>query len=54
MKYLKIEYLKFSTLLFICSGHSILWAADTTQQDEDEWKFTLKNAYINRDFDNDA
>ncbi|MFV5363347.1 outer membrane porin, OprD family, partial [Acinetobacter oleivorans] len=54
MKYLKTPYLKFSTLLVICSGHSMLWAADTAQQSEDEWKFTLKNAYINRNFDNDA
>ncbi|ABO12295.1 porin for benzoate transport (BenP) [Acinetobacter baumannii ATCC 17978] len=30
------------------------WAANPNQQTEDEWKFTLKNAYINRDFDNDA
>ncbi|EMO2156768.1 OprD family outer membrane porin, partial [Acinetobacter baumannii] len=42
------------TTLFGLLTSSSLWAADTTQQSEDEWKFTLKNAYINRDFDNDA
>ncbi len=42
------------TTLFGLLTSSSLWAADTTQQNEDEWKFTLKNAYINRDFDNDA
>lgn len=28
-------------------------AADVTQPAQDEWKFTLKNAYIDRDYDND-
>ncbi|MFI8143076.1 outer membrane porin, OprD family, partial [Acinetobacter baumannii] len=42
------------TTLFGLLTSSSLWAADTTQQSEDEWKFTLKNAYINRNFDNDA
>ncbi|MCH7352900.1 OprD family porin [Acinetobacter sp. NIPH 1958] len=30
----------------------LLAAAESTQTVQDEWKFTLKNAYINRDFDN--
>ncbi|WP_228129833.1 OprD family outer membrane porin [Acinetobacter sp. NIPH 2100] len=30
----------------------LLAAAESTQTAQDEWKFTLKNAYINRDFDN--
>jgi len=45
--------LAIATLLGLLTSSS-LWAADTTQQSEDEWKFTLKNAYINRNFDNDT
>ncbi|TCB25145.1 outer membrane porin, OprD family, partial [Acinetobacter sp. ANC 4635] len=31
------------------------YAADSVMQpNEDEWKFTLKNAYINRDYENPA
>ncbi|MFX8627497.1 OprD family outer membrane porin, partial [Acinetobacter baumannii] len=45
--------LAIATLLGLLTSSS-LWATDTAQQSEDEWKFTLKNAYINRNFDNDA
>ncbi|MDQ9027852.1 OprD family outer membrane porin [Acinetobacter nosocomialis] len=45
--------LAIATLLGLLTSSS-LWATDTTQQSEDEWKFTLKNAYINRNFDNDT
>ncbi|WDZ52007.1 OprD family outer membrane porin [Acinetobacter vivianii] len=42
-----------STLLVMGSFYSpLLSAAESTQTAQDEWKFTLKNAYINRDFDN--
>lgn len=42
-----------STLLVMGSFYSpLLSAAEATQTAQDEWKFTLKNAYINRDFDN--
>ncbi|WP_445404480.1 OprD family outer membrane porin [Acinetobacter vivianii] len=42
-----------STLLVMGSFYSpLLAAAEATQTAQDEWKFTLKNAYINRDFDN--
>lgn len=33
--------LAIATLLGLLTSSS-LWAADTTQQSEDEWKFTLK------------
>ncbi|MHA3081581.1 OprD family outer membrane porin, partial [Acinetobacter sp. ANC 5383] len=37
--------------LFVVATSS--YAADSVMQpNEDEWKFTLKNAYINRDFEN--
>lgn len=42
-----------STLLVMGSFYSpLLAAAEATQTAQDEWKFTLKSAYINRDFDN--
>lgn len=45
--------LTVSTLLVMGSFYSpLLSAAEATQTAQDEWKFTLKNAYINRDFDN--
>ncbi|ENX42672.1 hypothetical protein F887_00835 [Acinetobacter sp. NIPH 2100] len=45
--------LTVSTLLLMGSFYSpLLAAAESTQTAQDEWKFTLKNAYINRDFDN--
>jgi len=45
--------LTISTLLVMGSFYSpLLAAAESTQTAQDEWKFTLKNAYINRDFDN--
>jgi len=45
--------LTVSTLLVMVSFYSpLLAAAESTQTAQDEWKFTLKNAYINRDFDN--
>ncbi|MEB6667952.1 OprD family porin [Acinetobacter vivianii] len=45
--------LTVSTLLVMGSFYSpLLSAAESTQTAQDEWKFTLKNAYINRDFDN--
>ncbi|OEC90763.1 OprD family outer membrane porin [Acinetobacter sp. YK3] len=45
--------LTVSTLLVMGSFYSpLLAAAEATQTAQDEWKFTLKNAYINRDFDN--
>uniref|UniRef100_UPI00192BC25E OprD family outer membrane porin n=1 Tax=Acinetobacter pittii TaxID=48296 RepID=UPI00192BC25E len=47
----KPHTLAVATLLLMCSNS---WAANPNQQTEDEWKFTLKNAYINRDFDNDV
>ena len=47
----KPHTLAVATLLLMCSNS---WAANPNQQTEDEWKFTLKNAYINRNFDNDA
>ncbi len=47
----KPRTLAVATLILMCSNS---WAANPNQQTEDEWKFTLKNAYINRDFDNDA
>ncbi|VXA55753.1 putative porin for benzoate transport (BenP) [Acinetobacter proteolyticus] len=31
---------------------SVAFAAETAQLTQDQWKFTLKNAYINRDYDN--
>ncbi|MHA3061775.1 OprD family outer membrane porin, partial [Acinetobacter sp. ANC 4636] len=37
--------------LFVVATSS--YAADSLgQPNEDEWKFTLKNAYINRDYEN--
>ncbi|MFX8402299.1 outer membrane porin, OprD family, partial [Acinetobacter baumannii] len=47
----KPHTLAVATLFIMCSSS---WAANPNQQTEDEWKFTLKNAYINRDFDNDV
>ncbi|HDU7926899.1 TPA: outer membrane porin, OprD family, partial [Acinetobacter baumannii] len=47
----KPHTIAFATLFIMCSSSR---AANPNQQPEDEWKFTLKNAYINRDFDNDA
>ena len=49
----KLHGLTVSTLLVMVSFYSpLLAAAESTQTAQDEWKFTLKNAYINRDFDN--
>lgn len=52
----KSHYLAASTLFFIGGiSSSVLFAADSLgQPNDDEWKFTLKNAYINRDFENPA
>lgn len=47
----KPHTLAVATLFIMCSSS---WSANPNQQTEDEWKFTLKNAYISRDFDNDA
>uniref|UniRef100_UPI0013A6ED74 OprD family outer membrane porin n=1 Tax=Acinetobacter sp. MB5 TaxID=2069438 RepID=UPI0013A6ED74 len=52
----KFQSLTVSILLLIGSTASpVLFAADTTMQpSEDEWTFTMKNAYINRDYENPA
>ena len=45
--------LTLATLLTIGSwSSSVALAAETAQSTQDQWKFTLKNAYINRDYDN--
>ncbi|MCH7391551.1 OprD family outer membrane porin [Acinetobacter dispersus] len=45
--------LTVTTLLTIGSwSSSVALAAETAQPTQDQWKFTLKNAYINRDYDN--
>ena len=45
--------LTLATLLAMGSwSSSVALAAETAQTTQDQWKFTLKNAYINRDYDN--
>lgn len=53
LPHFKPHGLTVSTLLLMGSFYSpLLAAAESTQTAQDEWKFTLKNAYINRDFGN--
>jgi hypothetical protein len=47
----KQQNLTISILFLICCSTSTLQAAESNK---DEWKLTLKNAYINRNYDNDA
>ncbi len=43
-----------AAILFVMLGFSspIVVAAENSKSNQEEWKFTLKNAYINRDYDN--
>lgn len=47
----KQHNLTISILFLICCSTSTLQAAESNK---DEWKLTLKNAYINRDYDNET
>ncbi|GAA5012448.1 OprD family outer membrane porin [Acinetobacter puyangensis] len=52
MPHFKVQYFAFPILFVLGSAISTtLFAANSIAPIEDEWKFTLKNAYINRDYD---
>ena len=53
LTHFKQQKLALATLL-IFNGFAItaIHAAESTTTPTDEWKFTLRNAYIDRDFDN--
>ena len=50
MQYFNRESLAISIGVLINSLSYATYAADTIQPTQDEWKLTLKNAYINRDY----
>ncbi|MDH0564948.1 OprD family outer membrane porin [Acinetobacter courvalinii] len=55
LQYFSPSYLTVATLFAVGVGGlacPMVFAAEMTQPAQDEWKFTLKNAYINRDYDN--
>ncbi len=49
---LKRHTLTFGLCTLISGVSPTLWAFDPNQPIQDEWKFTLKNALINRDYQN--
>lgn len=49
---LKRHTLTFGLCTLISGVSPTLWAFDPSQPIQDEWKFTLKNALINRDYQN--
>lgn len=53
LQYFSPSHLTIATLLAMGGlACPMVFAAEMTQPAQDEWKFTLKNAYINRNYDN--